>query len=69
MSKKYETWAHDYLGLFYLAGALEAAGFEPGFSWKTGRFDEQVKQNQPDAVGFSCDFDNVSLIADLSREN
>ena len=27
MSKKYETSSHDYVGLFYLAGALEKAGF------------------------------------------
>ncbi|MEL7660957.1 B12-binding domain-containing radical SAM protein [Acetobacterium wieringae] len=69
VSKKYETRVHDYLGLFYLAGALEAAGFEPlVFHGKPEELLEQVKQNQPDAVGFSCDFDNVSLIADLSRK-
>ena len=69
VSKKYETRVHDYLGLFYLAGALEAAGFEPlVFHGKPEDLIEQVKQNQPDAVGFSCDFDNVSLIADLSRK-
>ncbi|AWW27544.1 B12-binding domain-containing radical SAM protein [Acetobacterium sp. KB-1] len=69
VSKKYETSAHDYLGLFYLAGALEEAGFEPlVFHGKPEHLLEQVKKNQPDAVGFSCDFDNVQIIEDLSKK-
>ena len=69
VSKKYETSSHDYLGLFYLAGALEEAGFEAlVFHGKPEELLEQVKKNQPDAVGFSCDFDNVQIIADLSKK-
>lgn len=69
VSKKYETSSHDYLGLFYLAGALEEAGFEAlVFHGKPEELLEQVKNNQPDAVGFSCDFDNVQIIADLSKK-
>lgn len=69
VSKKYETSSHDYLGLFYLAGALEAAGFEPlVFHGKPEDLLEQVKQNEPVAVGFSCDFDNVSLIEVLAEK-
>ena len=69
VSKKYETSAHDYLGLFYLAGALEEAGFEPlVFHGQPEDLLEQVKQNEPDAVGFSCDFDNVSLIEALAKK-
>lgn len=69
VSKKYETSSHDYVGLFYLAGALEEAGFEAlVFHGKPEDFLEQVKQNEPDAVGFSCDFDNVQLIEALSKK-
>ncbi len=69
VSKKYETSSHDYVGLFYLAGALEEAGFEAlVFHGKPEDFLEQVKQNEPDAVGFSCDFDNVQLIETLSKK-
>lgn len=69
VSKKYETSSHDYVGLFYLAGALEQAGFEPlVFHGKPEDLLEQVKQNEPNAVGFSCDFDNVQLIEALSKK-
>ncbi|WP_026393679.1 B12-binding domain-containing radical SAM protein [Acetobacterium malicum] len=69
VSKKYETSSHDYVGLFYLAGALEEAGFEPlVFHGKPEHLLEQVKQNEPVAVGFSCDFDNVQLIEALSKK-
>ena len=69
VSKKYETSSHDYVGLFYLAGALEQAGFEPlVFHGKPEDLLEQVKQNEPNAVGFSCDFDNVQLIEGLSKK-
>lgn len=69
VSKKYETGSHDYVGLFYLAGALEAAGFEPlVFHGKPENLIAEVKKNQPDAVGFSGDFDNIQLIENLSKK-
>lgn len=68
ISKKYETSVHDYVGLFYLAGALETAGFEPlVFHGKPDNLLEEIRMNQPAAVGFSCDFDNVQLIAGLAK--
>jgi len=69
VSKKYETAAHDYVGLFYLASALEAAGFEPlVFHGKAEGLLDEIARRQPAAVGFSCDFDNVRIIEDVSRK-
>lgn len=69
VSKKYETSAHDYVGLFYLAGALEKAGFEPlVFHGKPENLLEEIKKNEPEAVGFSCDFDNTQLIVSLAKK-
>lgn len=67
VSKKYDTSTHDYVGLFYLAGALEEAGFEPVvFHGKPEHLLDEIEKNGPRAVGFSCDFDNVRIIEDLS---
>lgn len=69
VSKKYETAAHDYVGLFYLAGALEAAGFEPlVFHGKAEGLLDEIARHRPEAVGFSCDFDNVRIIEDVSQK-
>jgi len=69
VSKKYETNAHDYVGLFYLAGVLERAGFEPlVFHGKPEKLLEEIEKNKPEAVGFSCDFDNTQLIVGLSKK-
>ncbi len=69
VSKKYETTAHDYVGLFYLAGTLEAAGFEPlVFHGKAEGLLDEIARLHPAAVGFSCDFDNVRIIEDASRK-
>jgi len=69
VSKKYETTAHDYVGLFYLAGALEAAGFEPlVFHGKAEGLLDEIARHRPEAVGFSCDFDNVRIIEDVSQK-
>jgi radical SAM superfamily enzyme YgiQ (UPF0313 family) len=69
VSKKYETTAHDYVGLFYLAGALEAAGYEPlVFHGKPEHLLDEIEKHRPEAVGFSCDFDNVRIIEDLTRK-
>ncbi|WKY47602.1 radical SAM protein [Eubacteriaceae bacterium ES3] len=63
VSNQYETNRHDYLGLFYLAGALEHAGFTPlVFHGKSEQVLDEIEKNQPAAVGFSCDFDNQDLI-------
>jgi len=67
VSKKYDTNTHDYVGLFYLAGALEEAGFEPlVFHGKPEHLLDEIEKNKPRAVGFSCDFDNVRIIEDMS---
>ena len=69
VSKKYETAAHDYVGLFYLAGTLEASGFEPlVFHGKAEGLLDEIARLHPAAVGFSCDFDNVRIIEDASRK-
>ena len=69
VSKKYETAAHDYVGLFYLAGALEAVGFEPlVFHGKAEGLLDEIARHRPEAVGFSCDFDNVRIIEDVSQK-
>jgi len=69
VSKKSDTTTHDYVGLFYLAGALEAAGFEPlVFHGKLERLLDEIEKNRPRAVGFSCDFDNVRIIEDMSKK-
>jgi len=54
--------------LFYLAGVLERDGFEPlVFHGKPEKLLEEIEKNKPEAVGFSCDFDNTQLIAGLPR--
>lgn len=69
VSAKYDTSTHEYVGLFYLAGVLEQAGFEPlVFHGKPENLPAAIEQNKPAAVGFSCDFDNVQLIVSLARE-
>ncbi|MBC3888826.1 radical SAM protein [Acetobacterium paludosum] len=69
VSKKYETNAHDYVGLFYLAGVLEREGFEPlVFHGDPEKLMDEMEKNEPDTVGFSCDFDNVQLIAELAKK-
>ena len=69
VSKKSDTNAHDYVGLFYLASALEAAGFEPlVFHGKLESLLDETEKNRPRAVGFSCDFDNVRIIEDMSKK-
>ncbi len=69
VSNKYETTSHDYVGLFYLAAALEEAGFEAlVFHGKAEILLAQVNQNKPDTVGFSCDFNNVQEIESLSKK-
>ena len=69
VSKKSDTTTHDYVGLFYLAGALEAAGFEPlVFHGKLESLLDETEKNRPRAVGFSCDFDNVRIIEDMSKK-
>lgn len=69
VSKKYETNAHDYVGLFYLAGALEEASFEPlVFHGKPEKLMTEIEKNQPAAIGFSCDFDNRELIENLAKK-
>ncbi|AFA47202.1 B12-binding domain-containing radical SAM protein [Acetobacterium woodii] len=67
VSQKYQTDAHDYVGLFYLAGALEKSGFQPlVFHGKPEKLLDEIKKNQPAAIGFSGDFDNVQLITELT---
>ncbi|MBP7175146.1 MAG: B12-binding domain-containing radical SAM protein [Thermoclostridium sp.] len=69
VSKKYETMSHDFVGLFYLAGALEQEGFEPlVFHDKPEKLLEVIEINEPKAVGFSCDFDNCDLIIRLTKK-
>ncbi|KNZ41881.1 B12-binding domain-containing radical SAM protein [Acetobacterium bakii] len=69
VSKKYETTSHDYVGLFYLAGALERAGFEPlVFHGNPENLLAEINKAKPDALGFSCDFDNTQLIAGLAKK-
>ncbi|ATW23940.1 B12-binding domain-containing radical SAM protein [Candidatus Formimonas warabiya] len=69
VSKKYDTIFHDYVGLFYLAGALEREGFEPlVYHGKPEDLLEEIKINEPKAVGFSCDFDNRDLISNLTKK-
>ncbi len=60
VSKKYDTSTHDYVGLFYLAGALEEAGFEPVvFHGKPEHLLDEIEKKGHGQWVFSCDFDNV----------
>ncbi|MBO7709067.1 MAG: B12-binding domain-containing radical SAM protein [Lachnospiraceae bacterium] len=56
----------DYIGLFYLAGALERAGYEALVwhgDWRGLK--EQVLAHRPDAVGFSIDAENQAFLESL----
>ncbi|MEN1760515.1 radical SAM protein [Anoxynatronum sibiricum] len=69
VSHRNNEHAHDYAGLFYLAGALEQEGFQPlVYHGQPENLLAEVTRNQPEAVGFSCDFDNVQIIESLSRK-
>lgn len=69
VSEKYETSIHDYVGLFYLAGVLEKAGFTPlVFHGKPENLMAEIKKNEPEAVGFSCDFDNTQIVISLAKK-
>lgn len=69
LSTKYETIYHDYVGLFYLAGALENEGFEPlVYHGEPENLLKEIELHQPEAVGFSCDFDNWDLIVRLAKK-
>jgi len=69
VSKKYETTSHDYVGLFYLAGVLEKVGFEPlVFHGNPENLLAEINKANPEALGFSCDFDNTQLIVSLTKK-
>ena len=56
----------DYIGLFYLAGALERRGYAPMVwhgDWRGLK--TIVSEKAPDAVGFSVDAENQRFIEDL----
>ena len=56
----------DFIGLFYLAGALKARGYEPMVwhgEWRDLK--DIVAQKEPDAVGFSIDAENQRFLESL----
>lgn len=65
-SDKHDDRMWDYTGLFYLAGALERAGYEPLVYHKDWQgLVKAVDTNLPDVVGFSCDAENQRFLERL----
>jgi radical SAM superfamily enzyme YgiQ (UPF0313 family) len=63
--------ASDFLGVFYLAAVLENAGYDPWVFHGNSHLVPEMLAREHErrkvvAVGFSCDFENLSTVEDLS---
>jgi len=62
----------DFLGLFYLAAVLESRGYDPwvfhgGAHEVPDLLKKMIVNHDIAAVGFTCDFENISAVVELSR--
>ena len=62
----------DFLGLFYLAAVLESRGYDPwvfhgGAHEVPDLLKRKIARRGIAAVGFTCDFENVSTVTELSQ--